>query len=522
MAAQPGADRQAPRDRLLIALLLLIAVAYRGLTALLSSGHPAEAFEGADEWFFSPQGGPPYVVLGVTAAILASRLPALARTSGNPPLPTRAVLLAPAVLLGCWAHYVQAPDLLLTSLGMLLLGLAALLGGTPAWRLLLLPSVFLVFAIPLPAVFVNHVVLPLQLTSADINGALLNLFGGEAYVSGDRIWTRTRLFQVIEECSGLRSIQTLLMASVLYTHLFYRSRLQSGLLIASAPLVAFFTNQVRIMSIVLNPLSGFAAVHTVQGLVMLVGGVLLLRGLDAILSRFIPADEPQPLGLERQTEASRASWRGRFALAGAMVALLAASSLWLPRWTPEASQAISLPQAPGPWQVRGEPLDEEYLGSVRFSESTFRRYLRGDEMVRVFVGSSFHAERGAHALSPKTRIMNSGWVLESREKATVNGRVVDFLRLRLLRKERIAYRWYLGVDSLGAELFRAFFALDRGPFARPLGRGVVVVVSTDVVPELGGEPAARARLDEVAAFAEAGMMESNPWLGANAPPSGEL
>ena len=516
MADNPRPGRQRAAERLLIVLLFLVAVAYRGLAALLVPTHPPAAFEGADEWFFSPQGGPPFLVLGVAALILVNRLPALQRTSGNPALPTRALLLAPAVVLGCWAYFVQAADLLLPSLAMLLLGLGALLGGMPAWRLLLFPSLFLVFAIPPPAVLVNQVMLPLQLASASINGALLNAFGGQAYAVGDQIWTATRRFQVIEECSGLRSIETLLMASALYTHLFHRGRLQSGLIIASAPLVAFLANQLRILSIVLNPLSDFAAIHTIQGLVMLVGGVLLLAAIDRGLSRCLAPHPPQPLGLERQTEVSRTSWSWRFAIAVGVVALLAASSLWSPHWTLEKPTAISLPQPPEGWRVRGQTLDKTFFGSVKFSESIFRRYLRGDEAVRVFVGSSFHAARGTHVLSDKTGIMESGWTIEEQGSALVNGRKVDLLVTRFIKQHRLAYRWYIGVSSPGSEFLRAFLALDRGPFARLPGRAVVVVVSTDVTQTTGGEAGARLRLNEVAAFAEAGLMRSNPWLAAKA------
>lgn len=501
----PTRSRQALLAPALFGLGVLVA--YRALASLEA---PPASVEGVEGWFFAPSGNSPYLIFGVTALVIFTRAQALQRTTGNPPLRAAALALLPSLGLGIWAHYTQATDLLIPSLSLLGLGLAGLLGGTPAFRLALLPSLFLLLAIPLPAVFVNQVIFPLQLASAEINHALLNLIGIPSTVSGDQIRTPGHVFQVIETCSGLRSIDTLLMASVLYAHLSYRSRLQSFLLIATSPLIAFGLNQVRILSIILNPMSQFAGVHTLQGLVMIVCGVLTIAGLDKLLSRWLPRDARGPAELERQSDASRATSGLRLGLAAVAVAVLFASSLWLPTWSPDRSRAhLSLPAPPQGWVVVGAQLDDTFFGSVKFSENLFRSYLRGDDGVRVLVGSTRYAERGSHVLSQKSSILNSGWKVEDESSASLpSGTVVDTYRIGAYDNERLVYRWYIGVETPGRELFRTYFALDRGPGARA-GRPIVVSLITDISRRTGGVPGAEARLREIGDFVDRSLTDWN-------------
>mgnify|MGYP002883614574 CR=1 FL=1 len=125
--------------------------------------------------------------------------------------------LGPGIGLYLWANYVSAPDILIVSLAWVLAGTGLVLGGTRGLRLLLLPACFLVFAIPLPVVLVNHWIWPMQLWTGKAAVWVLGLGGMNPLLHGDIIHTSERTFQVIETCSGLRTVETLIMASVL-TH----------------------------------------------------------------------------------------------------------------------------------------------------------------------------------------------------------------------------------------------------------------------------------------------------------------
>jgi exosortase len=183
----------------------------------------------------------------------------------------------------------------------------------------LLPAVFLLLATPVPGVLLNAVLYPIQLATVKTTTWLLNTFWlGPVLSSGDRIFRDGAVFEVIESCSGVRTVETILMAAFLYHDLFFRSRLQSTLIIAMAPLIGLIANQIRVVAIVLNPYSKFAAVHSAQGLVMIVAAVLMLAALDAALTKFLPPvprrrrrRTPQVLPLPRSRGAFRTADRSR-------------------------------------------------------------------------------------------------------------------------------------------------------------------------------------------------------------------
>ena len=138
------------------------------------------------------------------------------------------------------------------------------------------------------APLLNAVVWPLQIWTANYAGALLDILGMPALVSGDRIIMSDGLFVIIETCSGLRSIETLSLLAVLMVDLFRRRGLHALLVLAVAPGVAFFINGFRALGLILNPHAQIASIHNLQGIVMLLGGVLVLYFWDGLLDRLLP------------------------------------------------------------------------------------------------------------------------------------------------------------------------------------------------------------------------------------------
>ena len=197
--------------------------AYRGLLGDRPNALIPAPAEGTEGFFFEPSGGSPAIVLAAWLWLLWRRRECLRSALGRPPQWLAVGLLLPLGLaLALWAYHVEEPGLLVLSLMVLLPGAGALLGGTPGLRALLLPSAFLVFAVPIPAVLLNQIIFPLQLLTAQLTDWLLTLFGVPALLEGDQIFTGGRVFQVVETCSGLRLIETLTMAAVIYVEAFGR------------------------------------------------------------------------------------------------------------------------------------------------------------------------------------------------------------------------------------------------------------------------------------------------------------
>jgi len=487
--------------------LLLAAVAYLDLLTFRPDRRPRA---GAEDWFFEPSDTSPLVVLALVAWLLFRRWGRLRRLEPRPGQPVlTAALLTLAVGTLAWAARSEAPDLLALSLCFGVLGTAHLFGGIGALRIVLLPALFLLFAIPLPAPLLNHLVWTLQIWTAEVTGALLHLVGISALVSGDQILLPDRVFELIETCSGLRSIETLTMLAVLMADGFRRHGAHAVLLVVAAPPIAFAINALRAGALVLNPHSDVAAVHNLQGVTMLLVGVLLLYLLDGVLARLLGArssDAPSGGAIGRAAPLGTA----RLAGVALLTAACAALSVGLPRWSLERFE----PRVPGKviaqrldgWAALDLETDWMFLGKTAFGPTIHRRYARGDEQVDLFVGTWHYGRRFHSPLSPKTAFPGSGWIVEETGTLRIGERSVDARVLRKGARRILVAHWYEASAPAPIETFRALLALDAGPLRRP-HVPAVIRLTTPFSGDPGERQAAEKRLAGFAVQIEEGVKE---------------
>jgi exosortase len=470
----------------------LAALAYREL----SWSQPEQALpEGVEEWFFVPSASLTPAVLLLALWLLFRRwrrLRALPAQPGSPGV--GAALLAAGGALYLWATHTGASDLLVPSLMLNALAGAWLWRGAAAVRAVLLPVAFLGFALPLPAPLLNEVIFALQIGTTELAGAILYVLGVPHSVSGERIARPGNTFSVIESCSGLRSMQTLALVSVLMADLFRRRGLHAWLLVLAAFPVGFALNGLRAVLLILNPHSSIAAIHTLQGVAILLGGLLLLFALDGLLAWVLPR-APRAAGPGPPVAGPA---RGAPALAAAL-ALALAASLWLPRYqpAPAGSLGASARVATALGSLSSSPLetDELFLGSAGFRESfTWRFAGRGADPVVLFLGVGDRAVRERSPLSPKTALPGSGWIVEDEFPVTLEpgGRRARARVLRSGSSRVLVYHWTEGAASWPLEVLRALLALDRSAFRRP-GDIVVVRIGTSL---LGSVPEGKAQAEE--------------------------
>jgi exosortase len=266
--------------------LSLALVAYRGLLSFEPAIHLSAEVE---EFFFDPSYTSPRAVLALSLWLLYRRRERLRRLplgAGSPG--PAAALLAAGVSVLAWSTYTGAPDLLALSLSLNVLGVGALLRGPRAIRVLAVPAAFLLLAIPVPSPLLNHVLFPLQLATANYTGWMLQGLGVPVYVLGDQILGSEANFVVIEGCSGMRSIESLTLIAILLVDLFRRTGLHALLILLAAPGVAFGLNGLRAVTLVLNPHSEIVAIHNLQGILILLAGLITLYLLDGFLARKAP------------------------------------------------------------------------------------------------------------------------------------------------------------------------------------------------------------------------------------------
>jgi EpsI family protein len=247
-------------------------------------------------------------------------------------------------------------------------------------------------------------------------------------------------------------------------------------------------NGLRAVTLVFNPHSEIVAIHNLQGIAILLGGLLVLYGLDGLLSRVLGNGKAAPVvgsQMPRAAVDERPRNRLRNATVTAVLIASAAVSLWAPTWQPPPPAPIGLMREIGEnmggWRSERLEIDYNFLGKVAFSEAIFRRYRKRGQSVDLFIGLGDRDGRLGSPFSPKTALPGSGWIVEERGAVQIEpgGLEVESRLVRSRASRRLVFHWYAGTDGLASESVRSLLALDASPLRRP-GEGVVVRMSTEV------------------------------------------
>jgi len=413
-----------------------------------------------------------------------------------------AIAFASGSAIFAWAVYTRAADLQAFSLIANLIGCAILWRGLPALRIAAVPLLILLFAVPVPAPLVAKWVWEFQLATAVLAGWLLYLIQIPAVVSGDVIQLTSDTYQVIEGCSGFRSILSLMIFSILMSNLFDRSRWHAvALLVASIP-IAFAMNGLRVLTLILNPASKIHTIHVAQGLVVLMGGLIVLYAVDSLLARFVPwVRQPRAAaGVPNETAGLREMLPLHRVLGVLCLLLLMLGTLnFLPRWRSHSAAGVKLDvvfaQVMKGWTSRELESVDSNFSTASFRQYHRRRYtmsdapgqsalprlLAADPPIDLFLGVGEHLNRFRSPLSPQNAFPGRGWVVEDLGEIQLEGTEVA-ITWRLLRSgthRLIAYQWYEEDRGLLEESVRSFLALDRSPFARTLPV-IAVRIATEI------------------------------------------
>jgi len=167
--------------------------------------------------------------------------------------------------------------------------------GVAALKAATFPLLFLLLMIPVPAHLVDQAVFGLQRGSADMSYGLFKLVGIPVLRDGFQFSLPGVDIEVAQECSGIRSSQSLFIASLLAGHLLLRSGWnQLWLVLLSVP-VAIFKNAVRIVTI--SSLGVYVDRGFLFGNLHRYGGLpfsLLAIGMLALVIRVLRKSEPNP------------------------------------------------------------------------------------------------------------------------------------------------------------------------------------------------------------------------------------
>ncbi len=429
--------------------------------------------------------GAPVLVLSLWLLYRRSHYRDVLRGPGAPRAAAVPLLLT-AALFG-WGVYTEAPDLQLASSIGLLTGVVLMLGGRAGLRAYWLPIVFLGFALPISPVLLAATIYPIQLMTAQYAGLILNAIGVASFVQGDQILRPENTFIVIETCSGIRTMLTLSMLTILLIDLFERRGWHAAILIGLAPIVAFLTNGVRVVSLVLNPASSIYSIHNLQGIAMLLVGLTTIYLIDGRLERILGTRDPNAedgdYGLARADAPSPPRRILQlYAIASLLVAMLVLGR-FLPTWS--GARALGEPPSELLARVFGEdpsspyPMDYNFVGSVHYLAQARHRTPIDGAGVEIHLGVANEQQREYSILTKRLAWPGTGYApIEERfEELIPGGPLARRMVLRRGAGSMLTYSWIERRASLPIEWFRQAAALDRSPLVRP-GHMLAIRLST--------------------------------------------
>jgi exosortase len=163
---------------------------------------------------------------------------------------------------------------------LLLAGFAWTFWGVARFRTLLFPFLLLGTMVPLPAIVFTSIAAPLQLFASSIATDLAQLLGVSIYRDGNIIHLATTSLGVAEACSGLNSLSSLVVASLLLGFVENSSFTGRILLFALSVPLAIAVNVMRVTGTALladyEPALAVGFYHTFSGWLMFVLGFGML------------------------------------------------------------------------------------------------------------------------------------------------------------------------------------------------------------------------------------------------------
>ncbi len=314
----------------------------------------------------------------------------------------------------------------------LLAGLIILFHGWPFFRAVLFPWAFLILMIPIPNLVFQKVTFPLQILASQLATAVLHfpLFNVPVLREGNLIKLPAMTLEVVEACSGIRSLLSLVTLAIIYGYLMDNRKWVRVVLTISAIPIAVAANSFRIVGTGLLvqywPERAEGFLHTFQGLSIFVVSLAILFSLHALICRIwknppeekrradasaaITNDERRP-GVHALT---KAPWL-RFVMAAA---LMAGTSVLLEARSqneviPARQPLSSLPMQLGGWTGQDASISQEQLdilGAGEFLQRDFDSAVNAQPEINLFIAYFPSQRTGDTIHSPSHCLPGSGWV----------------------------------------------------------------------------------------------------------------
>jgi exosortase len=193
-----------------------------------------------------------------------------------------------ALLLYIGSTYAGITTIVSVSMICCLVGLILFLCGWEILKELAFPLFFLVFMIPVPGQIYSSLTVPLQLIVSELSVSLASSFGLAILREGNVIHLPDQTLEVVQACSGIRSLMSLLTLSLLMGYFSLRKNIFRFALFVSAVPIAIIVNIVRVFIMIIASYYfqydlAADSVHTIFGIIIFFFALVITFGLQKVM-----------------------------------------------------------------------------------------------------------------------------------------------------------------------------------------------------------------------------------------------
>ena len=336
------------------------------------------------------------------------------------------------------------------SLLVLLAGMILFLAGWKFLRAVSFPLAFLIFMIPLPAIIYNQITFPLQLLASRFATFWLELVHVPVLRDGNVLVLSNYSLEVVEACSGIRSLMTLISLAVIYGYFAEPRRWVRYLLV----ILMVPDRDCEQRDSHHGSWRDGSPIRSCRRRGVLAR--ILRLGDFRGCSRFAPCLSLDPAARRKSAKRSGACLRDQDRSAcGLRLGILLCAFVLLQ--TMSHGEAVvarqplhDLPYTLGAWTGEEQPLQEEVVQAVGVSDYTNRIYAQpAGTPVQLYVGYYASQRTGDTIHSPKNCLPGSGWDPIRSGYATIfipGGRkiVVNEYVIQQDQNKQLVFYWYQG------------------------------------------------------------------------------
>lgn len=176
------------------------------------------------------------------------------------------------------------------SMILVILSVVYFLAGAKILKRVYIPILYLVFMIPFPAIIWNRIAFPLKLFATHVAVMVIRLINIPVYNEGNIIHLSNTVLEVVDACSGLRSLVSLLALSAAFAIISTElSKFKKLILFLSAIPIAISLNIFRLSSTAVlakyyGPEVAQGFLHDVSGMIVFVIALIILILINNLLS----------------------------------------------------------------------------------------------------------------------------------------------------------------------------------------------------------------------------------------------